>query len=134
MCAALTDVTAIDLLKFVSGGLVGSFIGSYLAHRFTLHRDRDGRLRNFRGFLEEWRAIVEQTNTDDIPTQYFEHVRSFRREAERVRGDFRDRSEFSRLVIAIGHMTPEAIRAPGKPSRDILAESIDSFLQFVRNA
>jgi hypothetical protein len=129
----VTEATVFDLLKFVSGGLVGSFIGSYLAHRFTFHRDRDNRLRNFRGFLEEWRAIVEQTNTDDIPRHYFEHVRSFRREAERVRGDFGDQSEFSRLVVALGHMTPEAIRAPGKPSRDILAERIDAFLLFVRN-
>ena len=113
VCAVVTDATVFDLLKFVSGGLVGSFIGSYLAHRFTLHRDCENRLRNFRGFLEEWRAIVEQTDTNDIPSHYFEHVRSFRREAERVRGDFNKQSEFSRLVIALGHMTPDAIRPPG---------------------
>jgi len=130
----MSDAILLDLLKIAGGGLVGSFAGSFLAHRFTLCRDRENRQRNFRGFLEEWRAIVEQTNTDDIPGHYFEHVRLFRREAERVRGDFKDQSTFSDLVRALGHMAPQTIRNSQRPSRDILAESIDAFLAFVRNS
>lgn len=129
----MTEATLFDLLKIAGGGLIGSFVGSYLAHRFTLRRDRQNRLRSFRGFLEEWRAIVEQTDTADVPKHYFEHVRSFRRQAEHIRGDFRDQPGFSELVISLGHMSPDAIRRSDKTSRDILAESIDAFLAFVRN-
>lgn len=130
----MAEATLLDLLKIAGGGLIGSFVGSYLAHRFTLVRDRQTRLRSFRGFLEEWRAIVEQTATEEVPGHYFDHVRSFRREAERVRGDFRDQSRFSELVRGLGHMSPDAIRRSDKPSRDILAGAIDAFLAFARNA
>jgi hypothetical protein len=123
----------IDMLKVVIGGFIGAILGSFLAHRFTSLRDRAIRKRNFRGFLEEWRAIVEQTDTRDIPAHYFEYVRSFRREAERVRGDFKSQSKFSDHVIALGHMTPDAIRGDGtKASRDILADAITTFRDFAR--
>lgn len=131
----VSETTILDLLKIAAGGFVGSIIGSYLAHLFTSTRDRSLRKRNFRGFLEEWRAIVEQTDTEHIPAHYFEHVRSFRREAERVRGDFEPTDKFSEYVIALGHMTPEAIRGDGtRPSREILADAITTFRDFTRAA
>jgi hypothetical protein len=129
----MSESALLDLLKIAAGGLVGSVLGSSLAHLFTSLRDRTLRKRNFRGFLEEWRAIAEQTDSDKIPAHYFEHVRSFRREAERVRGDFKPRQTFSEHVIALGHMTPEKIRGDGsKPSRDILADAITAFRDFAR--
>jgi len=85
--------------------------------------------------LEEWRAIVEPLHTDDIPKHYFEHARNFRREAERVRGDFKGTRVFSEHVRALGHMTPNDILGNGtKPSRHILADNIDAFLKYTRSA
>jgi len=131
----MSELAILDLLKIVASGLVGSILGSSMAHWFTSVRDRTLRKRNFRGFLEEWRAIVEQTDTQHIPAQYFEHVRSFRREAERVRGDFKPRKTFSDFIMALGHMTPDAIRGDGtKASRDILADAITAFRDFARTA
>lgn len=132
----MLQATTSNILALFGGGGVGGFLGAYLGHYFTEGRDRKNRRRNFRGFLAEWRAIVEQTTAPGaIPSHYFEHVRSFRREAERVRGDFPDDEAFSERVIALGHMTPDAIRGDGsKQSRDILADEIDRFLKFTHDA
>ena len=126
----------INILAVFGGAGVGGFLGAYLGHYFTERRDRKNRKRNFRGFLAEWRAIVEQTTAPEaIPPHYFEHVRAFRREAERVRGDFADDNAFSERVIALGHMIPDAIRGDAtKQSRDILADEIDRFLNFTYRA
>jgi hypothetical protein len=131
----MSEPALLDMLKIVTGALIGSILGSLLAHWLTSVRDRSIRKRNFRGFLEEWRAIVEQTDTRDVPGHYLEHVRSFRREAERVRGDFKPRSQFSVYVNTLGQMKPEQIRGDGtKKSRDILADAITAFRDFTRSA
>jgi hypothetical protein len=132
----MSELALLDVLKVVIGGLIGGILGSFLAHWFTSIRDRNIRKWNFRGFLAEWRAFVEQTTEPGaIPSHYFEHVRAFRREAEGVRGDFGDDNAFSERVIALGHMTPNAIRGDGtKQSRDILADEIDRFLNFTHQA
>jgi len=130
----MTETSTISILALFGGGGVGGFLGAWLGHFFTERRDRENRKRNFRGFLAEWRAIAEQTDTRDIPHQYFEHVRLFRREAERVRGDFSDTEGFSRHVIALGHMTPKAIQGDGsKQSRALLADTIQAFLDFTND-
>ena len=106
----MPEITFYDILKILSGGFLGGLIGSYLNHKFTAPRDRENRKREFKGFLEERRAIIEPIPTTDIVRHYFEHARNFRREAERVRGDFNDKAAFSGHVKALGHMTPEVIR------------------------
>jgi len=130
----MSQTTIINILAVLAAAGVGGFLGAYLADYFTERRDRKNRKRNFRGFLAEWRAIVEQTTRRGaISTHYFEHVRAFRKEAERVRGDFADEEAFSERVQALGHMTPNELEGdPSKESRDILADEIEKFLNFIR--
>ena len=127
------------IVATLGGGCVAAFLSNWLTVRRERGRDRDQRMREFRGYLAEVESRIERFS-DDLKDPdavkkmwdgYVNLVHMFHRERAKVMTDFQPAPEFDGLCETFGRLQHKHVTEAGKP-RDVLAESLKSLTAFTR--
>jgi hypothetical protein len=139
----MSDIYVIGL------AVAGWLATTWLAYRWGLHSQKlqreyaakesaQSRMREFLGFLNQWRAEVILAGRDEgnfgvagIAKTHQMKIPLFNAEVERVKNDFRNRQEFDRLTARLGGLTRQDLCGDNKNQSDVILKAFDDLIHFV---
>lgn len=115
-------------------GLLGGLALAFVSHGLTLNREARDRRHDFRGSLGKWLYKIRRVPEGDavetyrIYTDYLEHLGGYR---GRVARDFYRKKRFKILCDDLGSLLPEHLNSGKKECRAVVAEKIETLMDFV---
>ena len=146
MAASLPDYWCNTLPAFIGFG--AGFVTAYIAHRFSVSREREtrehaektakeARRRNFLSFLDGFRAEAERSKPRHLAGSFSYKIYKFREESAKIRGDidFEKQSKFAELIDALCKLKDSEVEYVGDGGdyvgRRRVTEAIDAIKDFI---